>query len=248
MTALRGSLSWPQDSEWTYVRAALRGTLTPFGSRAELFASAELRDPPPLAENESLASPAPAALLRWPVASSCGDAPEQALTLASGEALLALSQHVVELAQMPVPARWIGSDAAETELTVELDAPTEVCGYGMLPTRGRLHSSDGRLDVAPDLNIDPEWGAFFFNTRYNTHYTYPPAVFAERVGQVDADLTSFAHVGVEVWFEQGEVTKGELKVIGWAAGDCSLCEGDACFECSWDNRVVVLDMAIGEPQ
>jgi hypothetical protein len=158
-----------------------------------------------------------------------------------------LEAHIAQLANTKIAAHYVDETAtADTELTIEIDPLGALCGYGRRIGRAHVRSADERLDLQLDVSLDLGYPSpLFFNTNYEIDGAFTPSVFAARVGHVDAELDAFDRVGVEIWFDQNETTQGELKLYGWAAGDCLLCNADSCSECSAERRTTILSLALG---
>lgn len=248
LNALDGSFRG-ESSQWKFGSGLLRADVTPIGSRGTLQAQLEFRKPPKLGPNERLVSPVPVELLRWPAAGSCADTDEGAHEPfgVSSASSPALATAVEQLVQESFPAEY--DDGTTTMVRVEVELPdAPVCSSDGLriPARARMRTDDGRLDVSFGVTLDPGFAQLHFNNRTDVGWAFPPAQLAERIGHIDAELDTFAHVGLEAWFDKAPEAQGWIKVLGYAPGDCLLCEGDSgCIECSWERRVVVLSLFIG---
>jgi hypothetical protein len=137
------------------------------------------------------------------------------------------------------------ADGTSTTLTVEITAPAVACSTNKLATDARFETADGKLSVTVPVFLDPNFARLHANSRSDVPWAFPPAQLAQRELKLQADLASFSHAGLEVWFDETPEAAGEVKVIGFRAGDCLNCN-DACSECSSERRTEVLAVTIAQ--
>jgi hypothetical protein len=77
-------------------------------------------------------------------------------------------------------------------------------------------------------------------------WAFPPAIVADQIGHIDAELSDYAHVGLETWFDLSPDPRGWIKVLGFRDGGCVDCAADGgCLECAWLARNEILTLFIG---
>jgi hypothetical protein len=250
--ALSGSFAFADDPARTFGIAALRAELTPFGTRGTLRANIESKEHSE--PGSVVAQPALEPLLTWQGEDGCvgglvSDA-APALFPAPTEARAALDA-ALEMASAET-YRVKYADGTETRLAVEFAPLTLLCAtnlwasYWHFPTRVHLRTDDGRLDVSVGGTIDPGFSQLHYNQLTELPWAYPPSRVDEQIGHIDVPVSEYAHVGIEAWFDLTPEPAGWIKVLGYGAGACALCdEIGGCIECAFDQRIEILNLFIG---
>jgi hypothetical protein len=238
----RGSFQVDAAETWAYGQATLTATITPFGTRGQLRASIDPKQPPKASTGSVQTAPASDGFLyAWPVAESCsggrsGD--DRPIALESTAETRALLDAIERVSAMSIPARY--GDGTATTFSAEIEPPPHACGE-VLPTMVHITTGDGRVDVSLSVFLDPIYALLHWNQRTDIAWGMPPALFAERVGRVAVDSSGMALIGLESWFDERPEPTGWLKLFGWEHGECLLCEPDqACIECPTDERATTL--------
>jgi hypothetical protein len=250
--ALSGSFAYADDPTRTFGIAALRAELTPFGTRGELRANIEPREPSD--PGSTVAQPALDPLLTWHGGDGCvgglDSDVDAALFPAPTEGRAALDA-AIEMASAET-YRVKYADGTETRLAVELAPLTLLCAtnfwasYWHFPTRVHLRTDDGRLDVSIGVGIDPGFSQLHYSQLTEVPWAYPPSRVDEQIGHVDVDVAGYSHVGIEAWFDLTPEPAGWIKVLGYHDGACDLCdETGGCIECAFDQRIEILNLFIG---
>jgi hypothetical protein len=252
LDTLSGDFAFADDPSWTFGKAALRAELTPFGTRGRLDANVEPKEP----SGPGTAGVAPSLepLLTWHGGDGCAGSPDSdaapALFPAPTEARAVLDAALERAAVETYRAKY--ADGTETRVAVELAPLTLLCAtnfwasYWHFPTRARLRTDDGRLDVSIGVTIDPGFAQMHYNNLTEVPWAYAPSSVEEQIGHIDVPLMDYAHVGIESWFDLTPEPAGWIKVLGYDGGACGLCdESGGCIECAFDERVEILNLFIG---
>jgi hypothetical protein len=249
--ALSGSFAVADDPMWTFGHATLRAELTPFGTRGTLGASIEAKA---ASQPGSAVAPSLEPLLTWHGGDGCVGSPysdpDPALFPASTDARQALDAALELASGQTYRAKY--SDGTETRVALELAPLSLLCAtsfwasYWHFPTRVRLRTDDGRLDVSIGVTIDPGFAQLHFNQLTEVPWAYPPSRVDEQIGHIDIPASDYAQIGIESWFDLTPEPAGWIKVLGYDAGACALCdELGGCIDCAFDQRVELLSLFIG---
>ena len=256
-TQLTGTLAFEPNADWKVDRVQLRVLLTPYGSRGGLRADIVQASLDHLGPNEHPTSPPPSMLAYWPQDDGrClpfyedaqtrdpwfGDEQGDLLTPADTQDVVRLNEALATLEGQELKARY--ADGTATELTLQLREPASYCSTGYEPvsvrTAVRLQTADGRLDLSTPVTIEPS-----SELRLRTAQDRAWAVRADRLeGHLDADLRGSHHVGIDLQLNGVETPQGELRVLGYAPGDCGLCNAGGCAECAWERRMELLTLTL----
>lgn len=89
-------------------------------------------------------------------------------------------------------------DGTKTTLSIKVEPPTAACGGDglTLPTSAHFETADGKVSATVPVFLNPAFSRLNVGSRDDFAWVFPPAQLSQHGVNVEADLTSLAHVGI----------------------------------------------------